>query len=189
MKRISALSLIVLVLAASSASAAPMAGRFILTPKFGYVWMGSTYADETFNGYQGGISIERTVYGQSYALGFDVSYLAATDEFEAEGVDEKVKIDHTSIPIMATFKYMWSTTRWTLHLGLGLGAHNVKTEANVTWEKVDTWGMAMAFPVGLMFWPTENLNINASYQMNWLLDNALAEDRSTTIYAGVGFQF
>jgi opacity protein-like surface antigen len=189
MKRISVVTLIVLVLAASSALAEPIADRFMLNPKFGFTWQSSAQDNETFTGYAASLSIERNVYGQSYALGFDVGYMWATDEFEAEGFEETVKIDQMSLPILATMKYMWSTKRLSLHLGLGMGVHKSWTSANVTWEKDEVWGFAMAVPIGLKVWLAENFFVNANYQLGWLLSRTLTEDRVTTVNIGLGFQF
>ena len=102
----------------------------------------------------------------------------------------QVDIDHTSIPILATFRYMFGSKRWTGYLGFGMGVHISETKApDVTWQTDSTTGFAMAFPLGVMFWITENININATYQYNWLLSSYLTDDRSQSANLGLGFQF
>jgi opacity protein-like surface antigen len=142
----------------------------------------------SFDGYAVSATIERNVYGQNYALGFSGGYGWATDEVETESGN--FNIDHTTIPILATFRYMFGNVRWTGHLGFGMGVHISSTKApDVTWEEDSTTGFAMAFPLGLMFWVTENINIGASYQFNWLLSSYLSNDASQSANLGIGFQF
>jgi opacity protein-like surface antigen len=188
MKRITMVTLVLLVLAASAALAEPIADKWILTPRVGYAWMSSNDDGDSFTGMVASASIERNVYGQAYALGFSAGYAWATDEVDTEG--GIVKIDHTSIPILATFKYMFGNRRWTGHLGFGMGVHISSTKApDFTWEDESTTGFAMAFPLGVMFWVSENININASYQFNWLLSSYLSDDASQSANLGIGFQF
>ena len=188
MKRMTMVTMILLVLAASSALAAPEANKWMLTPRAGYVWMTSNDDGNVFTGMAASLSIERNVYGQNYALGFSAGYGWATDEVETEG--ENINIEHTSIPILATFKYMFGNQRWTGHLGMGMGIHISDTEApDITWKTDSTTGFAMTFPLGVMFWVSENFNINASYQFNWLLSSCLSDDASQSANLGVGFQF
>ena len=188
MKRTGIVTLILLALAASSVMAEPIADKWMLTPRAGYAWMTSNDDGNVFNGYVASLSIERNVYGQNYALGFSAGYAWATDEVDTE--DGTVNIDHTTIPILATFRYMFGNQRWTGHLGFGMGVHISDTEApDVTWKTDSTTGFAMAFPLGVMFWVSENININASYQFNWLLSSYLSDDASQSANLGVGFQF
>ncbi len=186
-KRIAMVVVILLALAASSVLAEPMADKWILTPRVGYAWMTSNDDGNSFTGMAASVSIERNVYGQAYALGLSAGYAWATDEVETE--DGNINIDHMSIPILATFKYMFGNQRWTGHLGFGMGVHISDTDADITWETDSRTGFAMAFPIGAMFWVTENININASYQFNWLLESYLSDDASQSANLGVGFQF
>ena len=189
MKRTFMVAMILIAMAVSSALAEPIADKWMLTPRAGYVWMTSNDDGEAFNGYAASLSIEHNVYGQSYALGLQAGYAWATDEITpTEG--EKFDIDHTSIPILATFKYMFGNKRWTGHLGFGMGIHYSTAKApDVTWKEESVTGFAMAVPLGVMFWVTESVNIDVAYQFNWLLSSYLSEDASHSANLGVGFQF
>ncbi len=188
MKRITMMTMILLALAASAAVAEPIADKWILTPRVGYAWMKSNDDGNSFTGMTASLSIERNVYGQNYALGLSAGYAWATDEVATE--EGNINIDHTTIPILATFKYMFGNRRWTGHLGFGMGVHISDTKApDVTWETDSTTGFAMAFPLGVMFWVSENLNIGVSYQFNWLLSSYLSDDASQSANLGVGLQF
>lgn len=188
MKRMTMVTVILLALAASAAVAEPVPDKWMLTPRVGYAWMQSNDDGNSFDGLVASVAIERNVYGQAYALGFSVGYAWATDEVATD--DGNINIDHTSIPILATFKYMFGNRRWTGHLGFGMGVHISDTEApDVAWKTDSTTGFAMAFPLGVMFWVSENFNINASYQFNWLLSSYLADDASQSANLGIGFQF
>jgi len=186
-KRITMVVMILLALAATAVMAEPIADKWMLTPRVGYAWMKSNNDGNSFDGLVVSASIERNVYGQNYALGLSTGYAWATDEVVTD--DETLNIDHTSIPILATFKYMFGNMRWTGHLGFGMGVHISSTEADFTHKTDSTTGFAMAFPLGVMFWVSENFNINASYQFNWLLSSYLSEDASQSTNLGVGFQF
>lgn len=189
MKRTFMVTTILIALAASSVLAEPIADKWMLTPRVGYVWMSTDEHGETFNGYSVNLQIERNVYGQSYALGFSGGYGWATDEVTpTEG--EKFDIDHTSIPILATFKYMFGNKRWTGHLGLGMGIHYSTTKSpDVTYKEDSVTGFAAGVPLGLMFWVTENVNIDVAYQFNWLIGSFLSNEASQSLNLGVGFQF
>ena len=187
MKRTILIVMVLLALAATAVMAEPVADKWMLTPRVGYAWMTSNDDGNSFNGMSVSASIERNVYGQNYALGLSTGYAWATDEVETE--DGNINIDHTTIPILATFKYMFGNRRWTGHLGFGMGVHISSTEADITWETDTTTGFAMAYPLGVMFWVSENFNINASYQYNWLLSSYLSNDASQSANLGVGFQF
>jgi opacity protein-like surface antigen len=187
-KRTLVLFMVLSVLGVSAAMAEPMADKWMFTPRAGYVWMTSNDDGEAFDGYAVSLAIEHNVYGQSYALGLATGYGWATDEVESEYGN--FDIDHTTIPILATFKYMFGNRRWTGHLGFGMGVHISSTKApDVTKEEESTTGFAMAYPVGVMFWVSDNFNINVSYQFNWLLTSYLSDDRSQSAYLGAGFQF
>ena len=188
MKRMTMVTMILLALAASSVLAEPIPDKWMLTPRVGYTWMNSNDDGELFTGYAVSAAIEHNIYGQAYALGLSAGYAWATDEIEAE--TGNFDIDHTSIPILATFKYMFGNQRWTGHLGFGMGVHISSTKApDVTHEEDSRVGFAMAYPIGLMFWVTENVNIGASYQFNWLLESYLSDNASQSANLGVGFQF
>jgi len=189
MKRMFMLTMILIALAASSVLAEPIDDKWMLTPRVGYAWMSSKDGTGTFNGYAASLSIERNVYGQSYALGLQAGYGLATEEVVPDE-GEPFDIDHTSIPVLLTFKYMFGNKRWTGHLGFGAGIHYSTTKApDVTYKEESITGFAMAVPLGLMFWVTENVNIDVSYQFNWLLSSYLADDASHSVNLGVGFQF
>ncbi len=187
MKRITMVTLILLALAASAALAEPEADKWMLTPRVGYTWMTSNDDGDLFNGMAVTAAIEHNVYGQNYALGLFTGYAWATDEVDTEG--GKINIDHTTIPILATFKYMFGNKRWTGHLGFGMGVHISSTEADVSVETETITGFAMGYPIGLMFWVSDNVNICASSQFNWLLSSYLSDDASQSANLGVGFQF
>ncbi len=187
-KRIIVLTLVLLVLAATAVMAEPVPDKWMLTPRFGYVWMTSNDDGDPFEGMSATLAIEHNIYGQHYALGLMTGYGWATDEITAE--TGNFDIDHTSIPILATFKYMFGNQRFTGHLGFGMGVHISSTKApDVTYEEESTTGFAMAFPLGVMFWVTENININAAYQFNWMLSSYLSDDASQSANLGIGFQF
>lgn len=186
-KRTTMVVVILLALSAAAVMAEPMEDKWMLTPRLGYAWMTSNDDGNSFNGIVVSASIERNVYGQNYALGFSTGYAWATDEVKTEG--GSINIDHTTIPILATFKYMFGNRRWTGHLGFGMGVHISSTEADVAWETDTRTGFAMAYPLGVMFWVSENFNIDASYQFNWLLSSYLSNDASQSANLGVGFQF
>jgi len=187
-KRTTLVIIVLIALAATTAMAEPVADKWILTPRVGYAWMTSNDDGDSFTGMAASASIERNVYGQNYALGLSAGYAWATDEVATE--DGNINIDHTTIPILATFKYMFGNRRWTGHLGFGMGVHISSTEApDVTQETDTVTGFAMAYPLGLMFWISENLNIGVSYQFNWLLSSYLSDDASQSANLGVGFQF
>jgi len=189
MKRTFMVTMILLAMAASSVLAEPIANKWILTPRVGYLYMTSNDDGEEFNGYSASLSIERNVYGQNYALGFQAGYAWATDEIVPDE-GETFDIDHTSIPVITTFKYMFGNLRWTGHLGFGVGVHYSTVKApDVAWEEESIWGFAMAAPLGVMFWVTENVNIDLAYQFNWLLSSYLSDDASHMVNLGVGFQF
>lgn len=188
MKRISVLTLVLLAVAATAVMAEPIPDKWMLTPRFGYVWMTSNDDGEAFNGYSATLAIEHNIYGQHYALGLMTGYGWATDEITSD--EGNFDIEHTSIPILATFKYMFGNVRWTGHLGFGMGVHISSTKApDVTTVEESVTGFAMGYPLGVMFWVTENLNINAAYQFNWLLSSYLSDDSSHSANVGIGFQF
>ncbi len=188
MKRTILIAMALVALATAVAVAEPIPDKWILTPRVGYAWMTSNDDGKGFEGMVASASIERNVYGQAYALGFSTGYAWATDEVATD--EGNINIDHTSIPILATFKYMFGNKRWTGHLGFGMGVHISSTKApDFTLEEESTTGFAMAFPLGVMFWISENININASYQFNWMLSSYLSDDASQSANLGVGFQF
>jgi opacity protein-like surface antigen len=188
LKRMTVVTLVLLALAATSAIAEPIPDKWMLTPKVGWVYMTSNDDGESFDGMAATLAIEHNIYGQHYALGLMAGYGWATDEVSTE--TGSFNIDHTTIPILATFRYMFGNRRWTGHLGFGMGVHISSTKApDVTWEEDSTTGFAMAFPLGVMFWVSENININATYQFNWMLSSYLSDDASQSANLGIGFQF
>ena len=189
LKRISVLTLVLLAVAATAVMAEPIPDKWMLTPRFGYVFMTSNDDGESFDGMAASLAIEHNIYGQHYALGLMTGYGWATDEITpTEG--EAFDIDHTSIPILATFKYMFGNMRWTGHLGFGAGVHISSTKApEVTSQEESVTGFAMSVPLGVMFWVTENININIAYQYNWMLSSYLSDDASQSANLGIGFQF
>jgi opacity protein-like surface antigen len=188
MKRITVVTLVLIALASTAVMAEPIPDKWMLTPRVGYVWMNSNDDGSVFNGMAASLSIEHNIYNQHYALGLSTGYGWATDEVTTDS--GSFDIDHSTIPILATFRYMFGNVRWTGHLGFGMGVHISSAKApSVTWEEDTTTGFAMAYPVGVMFWVNESLNINVAYQFNWMLSSYLSDDSSQSANLGVGFQF
>jgi opacity protein-like surface antigen len=157
------------VTAAGASQAQLIEGKNLLTGNVSYVLAKVADTDETVDGAGLGIFFEKAHDRARWSLGFGFSIQKAEYSFTKEGTDFRALYSNFDASLRVRF-YAVPEARVTPYGGLGLGMRFSGVSLNTVDDDVSDSanGASLTVPLGVMFFISSNVCLDASYTFNFL---------------------
>jgi hypothetical protein len=182
-------ALLVVLLAATAASAQFREGTTLLTFDVGTALATSEYSDADVTGNVAGFTLEKVLGGGKFNAGFSVIWLKGDETVKVQDGTEE-KLTYTSVPFFLTGRWNFLNSRFAANIGLGIGIHSSTRKLHEgTTEELDstTIGTALSIPIEVAYFVDPDFFLQAVYTPSWMDGTPLRDDIAHSFALGLGF--
>ena len=171
---------------------------YLWTLNVGFAQVRTPLSANDLDGYSFNTTLEKTLDTPNWALGMNIAFYEASDEYSLQGVE--INQSFSSSFIFLTGKYLISSMgRWVPYIGLGVGVHFGKryTVANgvltIDGDRIISGNtsqnsFALATPIGVNFFASETVYIGLNMTGLWMDKSYFRDDFMMVWNLGLGFQ-
>ena len=192
MKRtLSAITLLAVMILATTASAQFQDKGFLLTLNAGTIVATSERSDESINVNSAGFTLEKVLDGGRFSVGASFIWLWADEVTEVITGDPQ-KVTYSAAPFVFTGRWNFLNSRFAANIGLGIGVHTStqKLDEGTTDEiSSSVTGMAMSVPVTAAYFLAPDFYLQVVFTPSWMNTTPMRDDLAYSINAGLGFQW
>lgn len=191
MKRIiQTTAFLVMLLAATAASAQFREGTVLLTFDVGTILATSDYSDNNIDGNVAGFTLEKVLGGGGkFNVGFSVIWLKGDETVKVQDGTEE-KLTFTSVPFFLTGRWNILNSSFAANIGLGIGIHSStrKLDEGTSEELSSTSiGTALSIPIEVAYFVDPDFYLQAVYTPSWMDGTPLRDDIAHSFALGLGF--
>lgn len=122
-----------------------------------------------------------------WAYGFSVGYIGLTASYE--GLTDTSEYKISSVPLYFAPKYLFGNEKINGFIKLALGGQSATLKNNDTGTKVNSYGFYGGAGGGLMFFMTEQVFINAEYEIAYVTNGYYQNGMIQSVLFGLGIKF
>jgi outer membrane protein W len=166
----------------------------LLTANLGWALSKNGTTGNNINGSALNFTYDRFDVDERLTLGINFSVLYLQDEV-SDTMGNTRSVNIRSVPVYLSGKYWIGPPqgKWFGYFGLGIGVQLSTEEVSTTGSNPDYTrdqrsGLALAVPLGVTFFVSDNVLINAIYQLN-VMSGSYFDNRVAHLFAlGIGFR-